>query len=260
LKHEGEMVGALAAQSIGEPATQMTLNTFHFAGVSAKNVTLGVPRLKEIINIAKKLKTPSLTVYLKPSSANDSTSVIYTTVSSQLDCQLTRVTKIQAKIVQSQLEHATLRKVTAMTEIYYEPNPLEPTVKEDEDLVKDFFEIESDLSPDLLSPWLLRIELNKNMMIDRRLIPHDIAKQIRADFGKDLICIAQDINAENLVLRIHIRNEGDQKGNEEAGDEDVFLKSIEDNMLNKVCVASLFLRRRYLMVTFLDVTWRNSRH
>jgi RNA polymerase Rpb1, domain 5 len=49
----GEMVGALAAQSLGEPATQMTLNTFHYAGVSAKNVTLGVPRLKEIINVSK---------------------------------------------------------------------------------------------------------------------------------------------------------------------------------------------------------------
>jgi len=44
----GEMVGALAAQSLGEPATQMTLNTFHFAGVSSKNVNLGVPRLKVI--------------------------------------------------------------------------------------------------------------------------------------------------------------------------------------------------------------------
>lgn len=61
----GEMVGALAAQSLGEPATQMTLNTFHYAGVSAKNVTLGVPRLKEIINVSKKPKTPSLTVFLK---------------------------------------------------------------------------------------------------------------------------------------------------------------------------------------------------
>ena len=57
----GEMVGNIAAQSIGEPATQMTLNTFHFAGVSAKNVTLGVPRLKEVINVAKTLKTPSMT-------------------------------------------------------------------------------------------------------------------------------------------------------------------------------------------------------
>lgn len=67
----GEMVGALAAQSLGEPATQMTLNTFHYAGVSAKNVTLGVPRLKEIINVSKKPKTPSLTVFLVGQPAKD---------------------------------------------------------------------------------------------------------------------------------------------------------------------------------------------
>ena len=69
--HPGEMVGALGAQSIGEPATQMTLNTFHFAGVSAKNVTLGVPRLKEIINVSKKPKTPSLTIFLRGPPARD---------------------------------------------------------------------------------------------------------------------------------------------------------------------------------------------
>ena len=63
------MVGALAAQSLGEPATQMTLNTFHYAGVSAKNVTLGVPRLKEIINVSKSPRTPSLTVFLKGQAA-----------------------------------------------------------------------------------------------------------------------------------------------------------------------------------------------
>ena len=56
----GESVGAIAAQSIGEPATQMTLNTFHFAGVSSMNVTLGIPRLEELINCTKgdRLKTP----------------------------------------------------------------------------------------------------------------------------------------------------------------------------------------------------------
>lgn len=53
LANPGEVIGTLAAQSIGQPATQMTLNTFHFAGVSGKNVTLGVPRLTEIINVAK---------------------------------------------------------------------------------------------------------------------------------------------------------------------------------------------------------------
>ena len=65
------MIGTVAAQSIGEPTTQMTLNTFHFAGVSAKNVTLGVPRLTEIINVAKNIKTPSLSVYLVGEAARD---------------------------------------------------------------------------------------------------------------------------------------------------------------------------------------------
>ena len=71
LAFPGEMIGTVAAQSIGEPTTQMTLNTFHFAGVSAKNVTLGVPRLTEIINIAKNIKTPSLSVYLTGEAARD---------------------------------------------------------------------------------------------------------------------------------------------------------------------------------------------
>ena len=89
----GEMVGAMAAQSIGEPATQMTLNTFHFAGVSSKNVTLGVPRLKEIINISKKPKAPSLTVFLTGPAARDAA---------------------KAKIVLCRLEHTTLRKVRGL--------------------------------------------------------------------------------------------------------------------------------------------------
>ena len=47
----GEPVGVLAAQSIGEPSTQMTLNTFHFAGRGEMNVTLGIPRLREILMV-----------------------------------------------------------------------------------------------------------------------------------------------------------------------------------------------------------------
>ncbi|XP_072757329.1 DNA-directed RNA polymerase III subunit RPC1-like [Anoplolepis gracilipes] len=54
----GTTVGALAAQSIGEPGTQMTLKTFHFAGVASMNITQGVPRIKEIINASPKISTP----------------------------------------------------------------------------------------------------------------------------------------------------------------------------------------------------------
>lgn len=63
----GEAVGAIAAQSIGEPSTQMTLNTFHLAGAGA-NVTLGIPRLREIIMTAsRELKTPTMSVPLNKS-------------------------------------------------------------------------------------------------------------------------------------------------------------------------------------------------
>lgn len=60
----GTAVGAISAQSIGEPGTQMTLKTFHFAGVASMNITLGVPRLKEIINASSKISTPIITAPL----------------------------------------------------------------------------------------------------------------------------------------------------------------------------------------------------
>ncbi|TKA26971.1 hypothetical protein B0A50_05162 [Salinomyces thailandicus] len=59
----GEAVGVVAGQSVGEPSTQMTLNTFHLAGHAAKNVTLGIPRLREIVmTAAKSLATPTMTL------------------------------------------------------------------------------------------------------------------------------------------------------------------------------------------------------
>lgn len=61
----GTAVGALAAQSIGEPGTQMTLKTFHFAGVASMNITQGVPRIKEIINASKNISTPIITANLE---------------------------------------------------------------------------------------------------------------------------------------------------------------------------------------------------
>ena len=61
----GTAVGALGAQSIGEPGTQMTLKTFHFAGVASMNITLGVPRIKEIISAAKNISTPIITAKLQ---------------------------------------------------------------------------------------------------------------------------------------------------------------------------------------------------
>ncbi|MCC6027074.1 MAG: DNA-directed RNA polymerase subunit A'' [Archaeoglobus sp.] len=67
----GEAVGIVAAQSIGEPGTQMTMRTFHYAGVAELNVTLGLPRLIEILDVRKNPSTPMMTIRLLPEYAKD---------------------------------------------------------------------------------------------------------------------------------------------------------------------------------------------
>jgi DNA-directed RNA polymerase subunit A" len=66
-----EAVGIIAAQSIGEPGTQMTMRTFHYAGVAEINVTLGLPRLIEIMDARKEPSTPTMTIYLEQDYAGD---------------------------------------------------------------------------------------------------------------------------------------------------------------------------------------------
>ncbi|MGB4235073.1 MAG: DNA-directed RNA polymerase subunit A'' [Methanoregulaceae archaeon] len=66
-----EAVGIIAAQSIGEPGTQMTMRTFHYAGVAEINVTLGLPRLIEIMDARKEPSTPTMTIYLEPDFSGD---------------------------------------------------------------------------------------------------------------------------------------------------------------------------------------------
>ncbi|ENN74613.1 hypothetical protein YQE_08734, partial [Dendroctonus ponderosae] len=218
----GEMVGALAAQSLGEPATQMTLNTFHFAGVSSKNVTLGVPRLKEIINVSKRPKAPSLTVFLTGAAARDAE---------------------KAKNVLCRLEHTTLRKVTANTAIYYDPDPQNTVISEDQDFVNVYYEM-PDFDPTRISPWLLRIELDRKRMVDKKLTMEQIAEKINAGFGDDLNCIFNDDNADKLVLRIRIMNGDDGKfgeGDEDVDkmDDDMFLRCIEANMLSDMTLQGI---------------------
>ena len=67
----GEAVGTVAAQSVGEPGTQMTMRTFHYAGVAELNVTLGLPRLIEIVDARKKISTPTMDIFFEEEYKND---------------------------------------------------------------------------------------------------------------------------------------------------------------------------------------------
>ena len=205
------MVGSIAAQSLGEPATQMTLNTFHFAGVSSKNVTLGVPRLKEIINVAKTIKTPSLSVCLHPDKASSSD---------------------YAKDILSKLEYTTLGNVAEACEIYYDPDPTRTIIEEDQELVESYFEMPDEgIQVEKMSPWLLRIEVNKIAMIDKNITMQDIHEKISIEYPNELHCIYSDDNDEKLVLRLRIMNDEENSIQDEQLSKWKFLKELEGSIL-----------------------------
>ena len=108
------------------------------------------------------------------------------------------------------LEHTTLRKVTANTAIYYDPDPQNTVIPEDQEFVNVYYEM-PDFDPTRISPWLLRLELDRKRMTDKKLTMEQIAEKISATFGDDLMTIFNDDNAEKLVLRIRLMNGDDQK-------------------------------------------------
>lgn len=99
----GESVGLVSAESIGEPGTQMTLNTFHFAGVSEMNVTVGLPRIIEILDGRIEPKTPMMEIYLnKPYSKGEDIKKLALAIK---ETKLLDITKeFQVNIVESTIE------------------------------------------------------------------------------------------------------------------------------------------------------------
>ena len=176
LVHPGEMVGSIGAQSMGEPATQMTLNTFHMAGVASKNVTLGVPRLKEVINVAATIKTPSLKIFLEPEYAKD---------------------VANAQAVGNQIEYTTLSHVVASSGIYYDPDPTTTIIQADEELLRFHHRTALTARDDIgdpdgneakprneaPSPWLIRFELDASKLAGKFLSIEAIDDKLREELS-----------------------------------------------------------------------------
>ncbi|KAH7027444.1 uncharacterized protein B0I36DRAFT_247102 [Microdochium trichocladiopsis] len=209
----GEMVGVLAAQSIGEPATQMTLNTFHFTGISSKNVTLGVPRLKEILNVASNIKTPSMIVFKEGGAGS----------------------KEELFGLRSVVEHTNLRSVTAVTEVHYDPDIQSTTIEDDMDMVESYFLIpdEAHESIDRQSRWLLRFVLDRQKLLDKELTVEDVAQRLKEDYAADLAVIYSDNNAAEQVIRVRSFVQ-DKDGEDKAVEDDVMLKRLSDHLLENL--------------------------
>eukprot|EP00004_Rigifila_ramosa_P010589 TRINITY_DN224_c0_g1_i4.p1 TRINITY_DN224_c0_g1~~TRINITY_DN224_c0_g1_i4.p1 ORF type:complete len:1755 (+),score=386.55 TRINITY_DN224_c0_g1_i4:589-5265(+) len=227
LVHAGEMVGALAAQSIGEPTTQMTLNTFHAAGVSsARQMTLGVPRVKEIINVAKIPKTPGMRVFLNPDYEDD---------------------RSVAKYIQSQIEYTTLSKLVRYTEIWYDPNPRDSVIERDREMLELYYVTETETEG--LSPWVLCFVFSEAAVVDTHvsvtgvLRMADLMGFIEAALPPNTVqLVISDDNASELVLHLRILHPPDEKGEDgedKYADDPIMLKKIEATLLYETRITGL---------------------
>jgi DNA-directed RNA polymerase II subunit RPB1 len=220
----GDQVGIVAAQSIGEPATQMTLNTFHQAGVASKSaVTRGVPRLRELLKVTQNPKASSLTIYLKPEYRNS---------------------KDKAREVVQDLELTVLRNITDKVAIYWDEKDEDTIVEEDKDLMKFFQEFESGLLSDSQqqdeeqSKWVLRVELNREEMFNRNISIQDVVYVIKTQFSNGINIVYSDYNSDNLVMRIRVPESKD-KDTASQMDNLTNLKKFQNKLLNSIVIRGL---------------------
>ena len=227
LVHPGEMVGVIAGQSIGEPTTQLTLNTFHLAGVASKsNVTRGVPRIEEILRLTKNPKNPSLTVFLKSIDETD---------------------QEKATTYANMLEHTKLIDVVKSVQIYFDPIENATFIEEDKGLVDQFYEFEQLMNectetvddPTQKSKWIIRLEIDAERLLDKNITMDDIHFAITNSYPNEIKCAYSDYNDKNLVFRIRMNSDMFKKKSGGAepldqSDKIYLLKSFQDTLLNNI--------------------------
>ena len=180
--HAGEMVGALAAQSIGEPTTQLTLNTFHSAGTAKANATSGVPRIEELLSASANPKRPGNTVYLSP----------------EVKGQQGAIEKMK------EIQRTTLRDITKSVRIYYDPPSSGTVVEEDMEILALYREFTVGKGDVCESPWIMRLELNDAEQAARDItdLTEVVTKLENEPSLKIVNCIHSDPSAQKLILRI----------------------------------------------------------
>jgi len=227
----GEMVGMIAGQSIGEVSTQMTLNTFHFAGVASKsNVTRGVPRIEEILSLSSDIKNPSLSIYLKPEDETQ---------------------KDKAQTIMYMLEHTRLEEIVKSVEVCFDPDELNSLISIDKDAISQYMDFEkmvaecaeTSLSNDEneKSKWIIRMEMDPEVMLEKNITMDDVNFTLKNCYEDQVSCVYSDFNSDKLIFRIRMNEIISGKGQKKTkvnpldqSDQIYILKNFQDQMLNNV--------------------------
>jgi DNA-directed RNA polymerase beta' subunit/intein/homing endonuclease len=150
----GEMVGILAAQSIGEPTTQLNLNTKHFAGVSSKSGAVsGVPRILELLSFSKDIKTPQITVYFDNAIRSD---------------------RIAVNRIASYFKYLSIKQLIDTAEIYYNPVGTNIDKRITADNVSTPFFTNNQKAELSSLPFIFRLKMNIEKMLDKETTLLDI--------------------------------------------------------------------------------------
>lgn len=190
-------------------------DTFHSAGQAAGSVvvTMGVPRMKEIINLSKNIKTPSVEIYLEQEYADD---------------------RQKAEEIKNLVEYTKLSSIVAATEFIYEdPDLMDINPENDEDyefmkIYKEFNDLVCTSNNDNLSKWVLRLEFDREAMMNKNIYMTDVQNVIlMSSNAEDYIqCVISDDNSNNLIMRIKIRLD------EQEEDFLTFMKDLEKEIMN----------------------------
>jgi DNA-directed RNA polymerase II subunit RPB1 len=209
----GEMVGAIAAQSIGEPTSQSTLNTFHHAGVAAKNVTLGVPRIKELIDCTRNMKTPAMRLVMLPSWGGN-------------------------ELLRASLVHLSLAGAAKFVQAVYDPDFFSSTCGEVDDYICRREAVLQTEAHTVFCPYVVRIELDPAPLIERGLGPAAVAEAVLAHLTTGSVQVLYtEEHMESWVLRIRSLTCG--RGSTpyalDSSEENAFLRALTEELGAKAC-------------------------
>jgi DNA-directed RNA polymerase II subunit RPB1 len=204
-----EMVGIVAAQSIGEPTTQLTLNTFHLSGAAAASaITSGVPRMKELMSMSKAIKTPAMTIRMRPEF---STSMA------------------KAKDVLANVQTTRFGDLVKSSSVHYDPSDTDTSIAEDRELMafyKAFGTLDRAGCNAQASPWLLRFEFDRMKMLDLKVTMLDLEQTLFEFFDEAVSCVMSDDNASRLVCRLRLNSSA-----EESADILTEIKALEQSIM-----------------------------
>lgn len=199
LVQPGEMVGNIAGQSIGEPCLQMTLNTFHHAGVGNKNMSSAFHKIKETIRVTndskKKMKSTSLEKKMKSTSL-------------EIFLDKNHQTSDKAREIANQLGILTFSRfiVREKCQMLWDPRIFETNVpcEEDKNIVADYSIFYDEKDQASYSPILLRFVLDKNKCLIYGININQLYQNLKKKIGKDHLWMCSDYNSPVWIIRLRL--------------------------------------------------------